>query len=136
MFRLLEHPADIGFEVEADKVETLFEEAVRALLQVAAEPVPVDEKTFEVFEVDGTDYADLLVNVLSEVLFRFDAGLMAVSAVSVESIAPTSARLELRGEPRDPARHPWRLIVKAVTYHGLEVAERDGSWRARVYLDI
>lgn len=136
MIRLLEHTADIGFEVEADSPAALFEEGVRALLLVAAETVPVEAKTFEVLEVDGTDYADLLVNVLSEVLFRFDAELMAVASASVETITPTRARLHLLGEPRDAARHPWRLIVKAITYHGLEVTEDNGRWRARVYLDI
>jgi len=42
----------------------------------------------------------------------------------------------LVGEPRSAARHRWSLIVKAVTYHGLEVREHDGAWTARVFLDI
>jgi SHS2 domain-containing protein len=56
--------------------------------------------------------------------------------VAVDRLGPEKLDARLIGEPRDPARHPWRLIVKAVTYHGLEVTSYGGTWRARVFLDI
>ena len=42
----------------------------------------------------------------------------------------------LRGQTVDLATHPIERVVKAVTYHGLEVEERDGAWWARVILDL
>jgi len=42
----------------------------------------------------------------------------------------------MRGERFDAARHPLKVQVKAVTYHGLEVARDEGGWRARVIFDI
>jgi SHS2 domain-containing protein len=40
------------------------------------------------------------------------------------------------GEPRHPARHRARLIVKAATYRQLKIERRGGLWVAEVYLDI
>jgi SHS2 domain-containing protein len=40
------------------------------------------------------------------------------------------------GEPRDPKRHPWTLILKAVTYYELRVEQRNDRWESQVFLDI
>jgi SHS2 domain-containing protein len=40
------------------------------------------------------------------------------------------------GEPFDAARHPSRVQVKGATYHGLEVVQEHGTWKARVVFDI
>ena len=40
------------------------------------------------------------------------------------------------GGPRDPERHSWELIVKAVTYHQLKVHQKNGRWEPEVFLDI
>jgi SHS2 domain-containing protein len=42
----------------------------------------------------------------------------------------------LIGERLDPARHATKVLIKAVTYHGLEVAQREGVWSARIVFDI
>lgn len=86
--------------------------------------------------VEGEDYDSLLVNWLSELVSLFDAGLFAPCEYEVEQIRPTRFVCRCTGEPRDPARHPWKLIVKAVTYHQLEVAQRNDRWEATVFLDI
>jgi len=42
----------------------------------------------------------------------------------------------IHGEPVDPARHHFRLDVKAATYHGLEVRREDGGWIASIIFDV
>lgn len=135
-FEILEHPADIGFAVSAGNPATLFSEAARALAFIAFDTSAVTATETRSLAVSGDDYPSLLVNFLEELVFLFDAGLFAPSVCVVSSIDERQVRAELHGESRVPARHPWKLIVKAVTYHDLEVAERDGQWRARVFLDI
>jgi SHS2 domain-containing protein len=135
-YEVLEHTADIGFRVEAPTLESLFETAAVALLAIAADTSDVQRAGHIDLDIDGEDHASVLVNFLSEILYLFDAGRYAPSTIDVERVTPTSVRARLDGEVRDPARHPWRLIVKAVTYHDLEVAERQGRWHARVFLDV
>ena len=43
---------------------------------------------------------------------------------------------ELIGERHDPGRHPHKLEIKAITYHGLQVTETAEGWRATVIFDI
>ena len=136
IFRILEHTADIGFETWADTPAGVFTGSLEALMAIAAEEAEVEPRAELAVDVTGTDYADLLVNFLSEVLYQFDAGRFTAAGVVVESISPTRLVARLTGEPRNPERHRWRVIVKAITYHGLEVEQRDGQWRARVFLDI
>jgi SHS2 domain-containing protein len=135
-FEVLEHTADIGFRAEAATLESLFETCARALLDIAADTSDAAARAHFDFEVAGEDLGSVLVNFLSEILYLFDAGRCVPSTVEVERVTPTSVRARLSGEPRNPSRHPWRLIVKAVTYHDLEVRERAGRWHARVFLDV
>ena len=40
------------------------------------------------------------------------------------------------GEPFDPEFHEMKTEIKAVTYHQLEVIQKDQDWQARVIFDI
>ena len=73
---------------------------------------------------------------LNEVLYPFDSSRFAPRRFSVEDISEKRMRAGLFGEPRDPGRHRWKLIVKAITYHELKVLEKNGRWETEVYLDI
>lgn len=136
MFELLEHPADIGFRARGATAAELFENAALALVSIALDPSAVEPRQEFTFEAEGGDYESLLVNWLSEVLWWLDGKRIAFHAFRVAHIEPSGLRATARGEPRDPARHPSHLIVKAVTYHQLRVAREDGGWVAEVYLDI
>jgi SHS2 domain-containing protein len=135
-FEILEHTADIGFRAWGGTVAELFENASLALITIAADTDAIEAREQREVEVSGEDYESLLVNWLSEVLYLFDADHFAAKSFRVSEIEPTRARGHLLGERRDPARHPWKLIVKAVTYHEIEVTERQGRWEARIFLDI
>jgi len=135
-FEILEHTADIGFRAWGRTPAELFENAARAMMSIATDSEPIRETGEITVNLEGADYPDLLVNWLSEVLYFFDSARFAAKSFHVEAIEPVKLRAVLRGEPREEARHPWKLIIKAVTYHELEVAERNGRWECRVYVDI
>jgi len=133
---ILEHPADIGFTVRAATLPGLFAEAARALYSVALEPVPIAEHETIAVELEGDDLPSLLVDFLSELLYLMDTGHFVATRTEVRMTGPAALHATLHGEPRDPPRHPWRLIVKAVTYHRLEVQQIADEWNATVFLDI
>jgi SHS2 domain-containing protein len=80
----------------------------------------------------------LLVDWLSELLFRFETTGLLVSRATVELISADVYRLGARieGEPLDAERHPMKVLLKAVTYHALEVRQEADRWVARVIFDI
>jgi SHS2 domain-containing protein len=136
LFELLEHPADIGFRAFGGSPAELFANAAMAMLSIAAEPGRAQPRERYLLTAEGSDYESLLVNWLNEVLYWHDGKRIAFHEFRVKAIDPASIAADAFGEPRDPRRHPARLVVKAVTYHQLKVEETPRGWVAEVYLDI
>ena len=78
----------------------------------------------------------LLVNWLNECLYVHDIEGFVIKDVTSPEVTAASVHGILHGEPVDPARHPLGTVVKAATFHGLEVIETPGQVSARVILDI
>jgi SHS2 domain-containing protein len=101
--------------------------------------VPVDRvRAVESREIAarGASIEALLVNWLNECLYVHDIEGFVARDVTAPEITAGNVHGVLHGEPVDPARHPRGTIVKAATFHGLEVVEAPGQVTARVILDI
>ena len=136
MFEILEHTADIGFRAQAPTLPALFESAAEALVNIAMETGEIAQRETYPLAADGGSLESLLVNWLNEVLYRLDGEWLAMRTFRVTAITDTHVSGEALGEPRDPARHNAKLIVKGVTYHQLKIAQDDHGWFCEVYLDI
>lgn len=142
-YRFLDHTADVAVELRAPSREALFAEAVAAFTATVTDPeavVPDPEEPVLRLEVEAEDAEALLVEWLGEMVYRFDVDglLFREVGVRVEEVGEgLRLRSEARGERYDEERHPLKVHVKAVTWHGLEVREEaDGSWFGRVVFDI
>ena len=135
-FRILEHTADIGFEAFGATREKIFVNAARALFHLVVEPDSV--KTCDTLElqVTGDDPPSLMVNWLSELLYRQDAEGWLFREFELHSLSDNALQAVARGEKFDPARHQLKLLVKAITYHQLSLEQTPAGWRAQVYVDI
>jgi SHS2 domain-containing protein len=136
MFEILEHTADIGFRARARTLPELMETAALALESIALETSTIEPSHEYPLEATGEDAEALLVNWLSEVLYWIDGEQLAFHHFTVREITAGRVAGCGVGERRDPERHPAKLIVKAVTYHQLRLAETPQGWEAEVYLDI
>ncbi|MFQ5350202.1 MAG: archease [Thermoanaerobaculia bacterium] len=136
----LEHTADAGVVVTAGDRETLFAEALRALTDCITEVERVRPDEHRRVRLSGDNVELLLVEWLGEAVYRFDVEGFVVAGARVEISEASGGGLMLRGEMAgelyDPDRHPHKVAIKAVTYHGLEVAATGDGWRAKVIFDI
>jgi SHS2 domain-containing protein len=140
-FRFFDHTADLGIELEATTVAALFEEAAAALCAALTEPSEVEERETRDLALEADDEGVLLVAFLNELLFWFEQGWIGRSArveLWLDESAASRRQLtaQIPGEPYDPARHPIKVLLKAATYHGLEIAREPHGWRARVVIDL
>jgi SHS2 domain-containing protein len=135
-FEILEHTADIGFRAWGATREEMFANAALALESVAVQLDAVEEKFPYPIAAAGDDEESLLVNWLSEVLYYLDGRRVAMRRFQVEHLDAHRASGKAFGEPRDPVRHPAKLIVKGVTYHQLRITKEGGRWCAQVFVDI
>jgi SHS2 domain-containing protein len=136
MYETFEHTADLGLRVRAADLNTLFAEAAAALFSVIVEDLKSVEPRRPVeIQLDGNDREYLLFDWLKGLLYQFDTGHLLFSRFDVQ-VGADGLTATAWGEPLDRARHVLDHEVKAITYHGLSVAQTTDGWHAEVIVDI
>jgi SHS2 domain-containing protein len=135
-FRVLEHTADIGFEAFGATHKEVFANAARALMHLMVDLETIAPQEQLSLRAEASDMPNLLVNWLSEILYRFDAEGWLFCDFEVEDLTDRSLGAAARGEKFDRRRHRVKLLVKAITYHQLDLSKTAHGWRAQVYVDI
>jgi SHS2 domain-containing protein len=140
MIEMLDHTADVGFELRDPTLEGLFEEARRGLLMVVFERPPEEGRDDREIELSAPDLETLLVRWLNELTYLVqDAGFVPVAAnIRIRRRDGTTPSLEARlsGVPLKLEEYGWQGEIKSATFHGLDVANDDEGWHARVILDV
>lgn len=138
-------------DVEAVTLDVLFSDACAAFVHAVAEPAALAGESRRSVDLDSVELDLLLVDWLSELLFRFDTeGFLPATcdAVVTRGTAATPAseagdrqarwrlHADLVGMEAAANRVPIKVLIKAVTYHQLEVRQTDAGWSARIIFDI
>ena len=135
-FELLAHTADTGFRVRAASLEELFVKAAEALVAIAVNPLCATPLAGRSLRCSGATLEDRFINWLNEVLWLLDGERFLPLLFEDLGLQGDSVGATAWGEPRDDARHPPRIVVKAATFHQLVIREHNGMWEAEVFLDI
>jgi len=135
-FELLEHPADIGFRAYAQTFGELYVAAAHALVSLILDSSRIEPKQDFVLRAEAGDFESLLVNWLNEVLYFVDSKRLALGSFEIVRVGKYNLECIARGEPRDPEKHPGKLVVKAVTYHQLKISQTSEGWFADIYVDV
>lgn len=138
-YQFFDHTGDIGVSLSGRTVDELFASAAAAFTESITPLEAIEPRRPEELDVAAPELDLLLVDFLSELLYRFDTRGWLTRTAQVE-VREQDGGWELQGtllgEKHDPARHPIRILIKAVTYHQLQVAQRDGMWTANLVFDI
>jgi SHS2 domain-containing protein len=135
-YSLLDHTADLGFEITASDQTALFEKAGLALLHVVIGAVPSGATQSIKVSLSGDDPPDLMVRWLTEILYLLEGERLVVSDIKIDFITLTGINATLKVLPFEPLQHEILREIKAVTYHQIVVAEKNGTWKARVIFDL
>ena len=138
-YQFFDHTGDIGVSLTGRTVDELFASAAAAFTDSITPLETVEPRRPEELDVAAPELDLLLVDFLSELLYRFDtrAWLTQNAQVAVRELdGGWELQGTLLGEKHDPDRHPIRVLIKAVTYHQLEIVQREGMWSAKVVFDI
>jgi SHS2 domain-containing protein len=137
-YRYLPHTADVLVAVQGATLKRLFENAGAALFDLITDRATVRPRERVTIEASGLDRENLLVRLLSELLYLQDTRGWRFRSCRVTALdrEAFTVRAVAAGEPFDPARHPRRREVKAITYHQVRITRRGGAWRVRLVLDV
>jgi len=76
------------------------------------------------------------VEWLADLLFRFEVDAFVPQAYEVQECAPPRCVAQARGVYLEDASQAEGVLIKAVTYHQLQVKVGDGCTEVRVIFDI
>ena len=132
-FETVEHTGDLAVRLRAPDLAGLIASGVDALRGFLFDAEPTGELPAARGEarVAGVDAEDALIQALAEALHLIQAGPLYPQRVRVEQPAPNEVELRIEGVCAPPVDE-----IKAVTYHAVEIRERDGELETLVVFDV
>lgn len=137
--KFFDHTGDVAVSLDAATLPGLFRDAARALTETLTDAAHVRAASPYEIRLRAPALDDLMVDWLSELLYRFEVQNLLVADAEVEldeTADGWSLEAVVRGEPFDPARHHIAVLVKGITYHRLNVRQDDNQWKTDVVFDI
>jgi SHS2 domain-containing protein len=130
---------DAVIEAYGITLEQAFENAAKGLIDTMINLKTVRPEKEIKFSAKGHDLYSLLFDWLDKVMLLLVADRIAVSQFSIKIKQHNSGySLEgtARGEPLDLDRHRYKVEIKAVTYHEMEIKQEKGIVTVKFLLDL
>jgi SHS2 domain-containing protein len=130
----LPHTADLRLRVRGETREALFAHAAEGVFALMRwQPAPDAQPWEQTVRLVAPDAETLLVDWLAELTYLSEAHGAHLTAFEVQRATETELAATARGAI---GGYPER-VIKAVTYHGLRVAQcADGRWEATITFDV
>ena len=130
MYEWVDHTAELELRLEARTREALFADALAAFAELIGDERGGEPAALEV-ELEARDSGTLLAEWLQELVFLADTEDFVPERVAALDLGEHGLRATVEGRRGRPSQ-----LVKAVTYHGLELRPAEDGWAARVVLDV
>jgi SHS2 domain-containing protein len=138
-YKFIDHTADVAVDIEADSMEELFMVSAQAWKETIFENNIIEIKEEKKIKIAENDLELLLVKFLDELNFLFQTKKWICSFVKEISFQKNNAwslSALLSGENFNEDKHPVSLEIKAVTFHQMEIRNKDGKFLTRIVFDI
>ena len=139
-YNFRDHTADIAVDIEADSQNELFTAAAFTWRESIS-----DDKNDGSFENKSLTFHDesleiLLVSFLSELNFLFQSEHWMMSSVQQIDIQKEkndwNLSIMITGGYFDRNQMKLKSEIKAITYHQMEIREKNGKFSTRIVFDI
>ena len=135
-FEILDHTADIGLIIYGNDLRALFEHAGEGFFHLITDLKKVRPRIERRVELEGECLERLLVDWLGELLYLHEVDHLLFRKFSIETVGEQGLKAVVKGEPFQEGIHSIKTEIKAVTYHQIQIKEREGSWKAQVIFDL
>ena len=135
-FELRDHTADIVLFAWGPTMDDLFRAAADGLYATIGELRDRGQKQAVRITLKGNDINDLLHDFLTELHYLFEVKAQRLSNFTFQRSDDSAMEVSASAADVDPDASIYDREVKAVTYHDLRIAERDGRYEVAVIWDI
>jgi SHS2 domain-containing protein len=119
-----DHTADLAIHVWARSLEDLFATAARGMFSLMTDVEEVVISGSASVTLTAHDEETLLVDWLNELLYLSERdGPTVYVDFDITTLTPTTLQATARGGPVVD----YRSVIKAVTFHNLEIREQEGG---------
>ena len=129
-YRFREHTAELELELSGSTEAGVFEAALEALGELVSSDgggTPAEHA----LELPSGEHALLLVDWLNELLFLAEVERFVPERLVSFDLSDDGLRSVVAGRRSHP-----RHLVKAATLNRIELGQQEGSWHARLVLDV
>jgi SHS2 domain-containing protein len=127
---------DGGVQAWGSSRAEAFARAAEGVFALGVSPARVASQETREVRAQGDTAEALLVNWLNECLYVHEIEGFAVARIEIDACREGFVHGTLHGEALDPARHPFRTIVKAATHHQVEIRQTADRVDVRVVIDV
>jgi len=128
--------ADCGIQVFGVDLKALFENAGLALFDLIADISLVKSGFAYPIQVSGSDWPDLMVNWLRELLYLWTGNELLAKVIEVVEISEYQLSARIHVDAFNAEQHRLNHEIKAVTYHRIQVTSTPTGWEAIVVFDV
>jgi SHS2 domain-containing protein len=131
-FEFLDHPGDLKLRAWGRNLEELFANAATGMMTFLFGTDVADAPPYrtETIEMEAPDREALLVDWLSELLYRATSEYHAYMGFRIRELTATKLKATVTAAAAEAVED-----IKAVTHHELSVREREGGWEATIVFD-
>ncbi len=133
-FEEIDHTADLAVRVWGTDLADLFQNAAYAmacqLTNLANDQAGIEAEVR--VEIDAEDYEMLLVEWLSELLYRVERDGVVFNDFSIQELTPRRLRAVVRGAPVAEIQ----AHIKAVTFSELDIRNTDAGIETVIVFDV
>ncbi len=132
-----EHTSEAGIIARGVTLAEAFANTAEGMYSLILELDGIEEQVERKVALEGATQEALLVDWLLELVFLTETEGLVFRRFAVDELTDRRLRAQAWGERFDPDRHrSHNVMVKAVTYHLLQIEREDGGYRVQVLFDI
>jgi SHS2 domain-containing protein len=131
-FEFLDHPGDLKLRAWGADRKELFANAATGMMASLFGSGIANARPYrtETIEIEARDHEALLVDWLSELLYRATSEYHAYTGFRIHELTETKLKAAVTAVAAEAVED-----IKAVTHHELSVREREGEWEATIVFD-
>ena len=138
-YKFVDHTADIAAELTGSSLDELFTAGAEAWLFSVVGELNIEEDDSMELELSAASKEELLVTFLNELNYLLITKKWLCSSIQSIKIFDDIDGCELSAELKGVKLKddlPLKQEIKSVTYHQLEIVEKEGNYSTLVVFDI
>ena len=132
-YKIINHTADTGIEVEGKDLKEIFFESYKGLYKIAGVEKGEKEGRDKIKIVADT-YEELLIKFLNELIFYIYGEGKYCDVKKIEIKKDIGFKLEVEIEKYEIKK--FEREVKAATYHNISIKNKNGAFTTKIIFDL